>query len=681
LAAVESCSAGFPRATKLRPSNALKERVEDRIEKIASKERIRSHRKNVAKDADKPVFKENVLAKLLEAAYVVQEHLRGKQAAPSPAVKPQEPAAATQRSEVQAKEDQPAPPKASETHSSEPARLASAPVPLPPAVVPAAVISSAPVPLPVAPAPPVFKDDYATTLAQIVETQRQLREFHLDLKDPMAFIAERVCQIARAGGAAVGILEGENIRYRAAFGSMAPSSAEVPKEKALCAVSLQTGQVMRCSDVDSSVDVDMAECRRRGIRAMITVPAFHDGAVAGGLELYYAGKQAFTEQDVHTAQLVAGLVTEALAREEDLTRRKSLAGERALMLAALEKLQPNLAALVDASAAKLPAGKPTPAAATSSQPAILCAKCGHELLDEELFCGKCGSPRGDYQPPSMQSKVASMLHMQDALKKLGGGSDNGGAPLPEPAPGFDDAEFQKMLADSLEKEMPELFQTPEARAGKMWPETPELLSLPQIAAAISDHEAAAQSGEESLHKHEDSHEHSEDESEDLVPATALAKPERNPDWSSAASAREFLEQLAGQRSTGLARFWQARRGDFYLALAVILVAVVIRWGIWSNHAVSATGTPATAAAQHRKAAPDADLSWFDRTLVKLGLAEAPEPVEYKGNPQAQVWVDLRTALYYCPGADLYGKTPKGKFTTQRDAQLDQFEPAYRKACD
>ena len=68
-------------------------------------------------------------------------------------------------------------------------------------------------------------------------------------------------------------------------------------------------------------------------------------------------------------------------------------------------------------------------------------------------------------------------------------------------------------------------------------------------------------------------------------------------------------------------------------------------------------------------------------LVAVGLAEAPPAPVYSGNPSTQVWVDLHTALYYCPGADLYGKTPKGKFTSQRDAQLDQFEPAYRKACD
>ena len=65
----------------------------------------------------------------------------------------------------------------------------------------------------------------------------------------------------------------------------------------------------------------------------------------------------------------------------------------------------------------------------------------------------------------------------------------------------------------------------------------------------------------------------------------------------------------------------------------------------------------------------------------MGLAEPPETPEYKGNPDTQVWIDLRTALYYCPGSDLYGKTPKGRLSSQRDAQLDQFEPADRKPCD
>jgi hypothetical protein len=73
---------------------------------------------------------------------------------------------------------------------------------------------------------------------------------------------------------------------------------------------------------------------------------------------------------------------------------------------------------------------------------------------------------------------------------------------------------------------------------------------------------------------------------------------------------------------------------------------------------------------------------FDKLLIGLGLAEAPDtPASDKGNPNTQVWIDLHTALYYCPGSDLYGQTPNGRFASQHDAQLDQFEPASRKACD
>ena len=68
-------------------------------------------------------------------------------------------------------------------------------------------------------------------------------------------------------------------------------------------------------------------------------------------------------------------------------------------------------------------------------------------------------------------------------------------------------------------------------------------------------------------------------------------------------------------------------------------------------------------------------------LVAIGIAEAPEPVvHYRGDPTLKVWVDTHTALYYCPGDELYGKSPDGHFSTQREAQTDRFEPAERSAC-
>jgi hypothetical protein len=154
-------------------------------------------------------------------------------------------------------------------------------------------------------------------------------------------------------------------------------------------------------------------------------------------------------------------------------------------------------------------------------------------------------------------------------------------------------------------------------------------------------------------------------------------------WKSAAKAQDFLESLgATPAPNALTRFWRSRRGDFYLALALVLVVAVIRWGIWTDNSVVATGHGTTPGSAIHKRSPDTDLSAFDKFLIALGLAEAPDqPAQYKGNPDTQVWVDLNTALYYCPGSDLYSKTPKGKLSSQRDAQLDHFEPANRKACD
>jgi hypothetical protein len=63
------------------------------------------------------------------------------------------------------------------------------------------------------------------------------------------------------------------------------------------------------------------------------------------------------------------------------------------------------------------------------------------------------------------------------------------------------------------------------------------------------------------------------------------------------------------------------------------------------------------------------------------LAVPPPTPEYLGDPNIKVWEDLQTALYYCPDADLYGNTSKGRFTTQSEAQQDAFEPALRKPCD
>jgi hypothetical protein len=104
-----------------------------------------------------------------------------------------------------------------------------------------------------------------------------------------------------------------------------------------------------------------------------------------------------------------------------------------------------------------------------------------------------------------------------------------------------------------------------------------------------------------------------------------------------------------------------RRADLFLGLAVIVAAVALLW---------------PASGEQKPA-----LSAWERALIAMGIAEEPQQaVHFHGDPDLKVWVDPHTALYYCPGDELYGKSPDGHYTTQREAQSDRFEPAERSVC-
>ena len=126
-----------------------------------------------------------------------------------------------------------------------------------------------------------------------------------------------------------------------------------------------------------------------------------------------------------------------------------------------------------------------------------------------------------------------------------------------------------------------------------------------------------------------------------------------------------LENLQETLRTFQLRIRTSRR-NAAVAIACLVLLVIL--------AISALSP------QHASSQPQ--LSWFSSLLVNLGLAEVPSrPAVYVGNPDAPVWVDVHTALYYCKGSDLYGKTPGGRFSTQREAQEDLFESASRLACE
>jgi putative methionine-R-sulfoxide reductase with GAF domain len=496
------------------------------------------------------------------------------------------------------------------------------------------------------------RPDYTQALSEFVEIQSLIQSHQLDLQSAASLIARRAEKFTGASGAAVGILKDDEVTYQSATGIAADDSGmPIAAASSISAYCFSSGETIQSPDAQKDPRLPAGVCHAGGIQSLIAVPARHGGTVAGVLELRFSEKNAFQEQDVRICQLMAGLWAEAIARTAELEWKQALASERATMIEALERIKPQLERIaVDPSKAAAVApveSKPTTSAVPEPDVTgtekdeedgaeVVCRGCGHHLENEEFYCGICGAPRPSEDPTSgdLQSKWASLWHLKQA------------------------ADIRKSAASEEMDEIDEEVESP-ALPLPLESDSPDLDFL-EASVEPTDGEIAnaavriLPAGDEATEK-------------SSLP-TVSASP-----WTSASRARAWLESFNTPRK----RLWLAKhRANLYLATAAVLLVVVIAG--WGSHSTP-DGT-STAKSGHPRTPPPPQLTLFEKTLVELGLAVPPPSAVYKGNPDIKVWEDERTALYYCPGADLYGKTERGKFSSQRDAQLDQFEPAFRRPC-
>jgi hypothetical protein len=617
----------------------------------------------------------------------------------------------------------------------------------------------------------------AETLAEIVETRKLVLTGDPDLRGAAGLIVTRLLRITKSAGAAIGILDQNQLTYLAGSGSAAGENGEhVAVKSSLSSACLQTGKILRRPDVATGPQLAPEFRRDSAVRSLIAVPIHRETRIAGVVELRFAEINGFSEDDVYACELMAALMTEALARADELDKKEALAAEREAMLQILEKIKPQLEKLAGEpipdlsktaspqetsplppkarSAKNLVAGLEsaiTPLAAAPSKPATtagrICRGCGKEFSADEAFCGKCGMTRSKPGGNNghLQSKWASMWYMQQAAGQADVKREDeraNGKKSPEtaaqskppaelppwpttpqpaprkkaetapPAPVFAAAASPKeppppRLPVSLEEivaqfaEESDLIPAPQAAEF-----LPPVAAEPILAGVVEAPEEtidwkldpATEIELEARGQHEASFQNelepgagvypeganvfddaplvirnplSDDHSAAGETMTPAAEVTTNSHWSSAANARRWLDSVRGPspRTVWLKEQWRCHHANIYLATAaLIFIASLI--GLFMQPAPVAHKNPA-----------EAQLTAFEKLMVNLGLAEAPPAPVYLGNPDRQVWVDLHTALYYCPGSELYGKTAGGRYETQRSAQLDQFESASRRACD
>lgn len=557
----------------------------------------------------------------------------------------------------------------------------------------------------------------AEILALIVETQEQLRSQVRDLPTAGRLIAQRLEQVTNAAGVAIAIIREDHLEFCAATGvlsSLAGSTAPVGSS---------LPELLHANSW-SSVELSI----RHDAKCPIVFPIFHEGRTTGLLHLSFPGTDQLEEHQIRTCQVMAGLMGEAINRVSELEWKKTLAAERTTMMQILERLRPQLERLASesnsASQEDLPVFSPSEIPATAAEkpePAKLtilpvadepksfggavpaCQQCGFKMKEDEVFCGQCGAPQLDLTLPLTLPDEEAASQWSPQSPKINPPVAPETAKVTEPSPAANvQSEQEVALPPSLEQALAHLpkrdvverfrprlhpmiedalaadaeipangflrnaalrdgtiqVEIPDRSAPAPLVSEPAELELPPSTIIDPSSEPTPTSTPESAE-------------EKPVVAADVSQPQvpKPSPWASATQAHQWLQSLQSAQSPS--RIWlNKHRADLWVVVSLILLLLALSgWG---------SRTAIYGAAQTKVVQPS--LTLFERLLVALDLAEPPPAPVNLGNPNARVWVDLHTALYYCPGADLYGKTPEGKFTSQRDAQLDQFQPAARAYC-
>jgi hypothetical protein len=155
----------------------------------------------------------------------------------------------------------------------------------------------------------------AVTVPEDIEIQPT----QLDLEPAISAITERAQHLTGATGAAMALRSGEEIVCRARAGRTAPDlGVRLQTEGGISAEAVRSGEVMLCHDAERNPRVDLASCRRLGVRSILVSPLRHYRRTLGVFEVLSSSPGAFDERDVATMQLLSSLMVAAISRISSL---------------------------------------------------------------------------------------------------------------------------------------------------------------------------------------------------------------------------------------------------------------------------------------------------------------------------------------------------------------------------
>jgi diguanylate cyclase (GGDEF)-like protein len=254
----------------------------------------------------------------------------------------------------------------------------------------------------------------ALRLKKIIDLQSLLVSLQFNLQDFMQAIVTQVQGLTSAGGAVVELLEGDELVYAAATGTVAPHAGlRLKVANSLSGLSIRTGAVLVSTDTATDPRVDLAACRKVGAASMVVVPLRRLDSIIGVLKVVWPEQHPFEEHEIDMLQMMAGLLGAALGQQLEIDRRRQLE-ERLNHVAQHDPLTglPNRALFRE----RLERALARHARSTNGQLALMYFDIDHfKSINDNL-----GHAAGDTLLKSFASRVKALVRATDTFARLGG---------------------------------------------------------------------------------------------------------------------------------------------------------------------------------------------------------------------------------------------------------------------
>ncbi len=153
----------------------------------------------------------------------------------------------------------------------------------------------------------------------------EIHPAELNLEPAISAITERAQHLTGATGAAIALRAGDEIVCRARAGRTAPDlGVRLQTDAGISAEAVRSGEIMLCHDAERNPRVDLASCRRLGVRSILVSPLRHYRRTLGIFEVLSSSPGAFDERDVATMQLLSSMMVAAISRISSIRQANAL---------------------------------------------------------------------------------------------------------------------------------------------------------------------------------------------------------------------------------------------------------------------------------------------------------------------------------------------------------------------